>query len=178
MARLLLPALAPALALALALAAALPADANAAPSSTLNVPSSSGSISISPPVPATVMWDGGYLVNSKARLVSPSSPLRPSLNALVGWADHWADEADHNRTFSVVTKPKAGPSGDPHDFFSLGTYWWPDPSKPNGLPYMRKDGLVNPETFLYDSVPLSQMIFAVSNLSLAHYFTNDERCAT
>ena len=39
-------------------------------------------------------------------------------------------------------------------------------------------GLVNPETFLYDSVPISQMIFAVSNLSLAHYFTGDPRYCT
>ena len=28
---------------------------------------------------------------------------------------------------------------------SVGPYWWPDPSKPDGLPYIRKDGHKNPE---------------------------------
>jgi len=130
---------------------------------------------VSPPATTTVMYDLARLASTKASLAGAGSPLRPSLATLVGWADYWTNEADHNRTFSVVTKPNAGPSGNIHDFFSLGTYWWPDASKPNGLPYVRKDGIVNPETFLFDSVPLSQMIFAVTNLSLAHYFTNDEK---
>lgn len=68
-------------------------------------------------------------------------------------------------------KPEAGPSGDKHDFYSLGTYWWPNPNTSSGLPYVRRDGLVNPETEKYDSTPISQMIFAVKNLSLAYYFT-------
>ncbi len=25
---------------------------------------------------------------------------------------------------------------------SVGPYWWPDPSKPDGLPYIRRDGEV------------------------------------
>ena len=37
------------------------------------------------------------------------------------------------------------PSGDKHDYMSVGPYWWPDPSKPDGLPYIRRDGEVNPE---------------------------------
>jgi hypothetical protein len=120
-------------------------------------------------VPNTVMWDGAFLEHSRKN--SNSTGLRPALDQLVAFADHWRNESDHNRTFSVTTKPAAGPSGDMHDFFSLGTYWWPNPNTTTGLPYIRKDGLVNPETFLYDSVPISQMIFAVSNLSLAYYFT-------
>ena len=28
---------------------------------------------------------------------------------------------------------------------SVGPYWWPDPSKPDGLPYIRKDGHKNPD---------------------------------
>jgi len=28
---------------------------------------------------------------------------------------------------------------------SLAPYFWPDPSKPDGLPYLRKDGQTNPE---------------------------------
>jgi hypothetical protein len=38
------------------------------------------------------------------------------------------------------------PSGDKHDYFSLSPYWWPDSTKPNGLPYIRRDGVTNPES--------------------------------
>ena len=36
--------------------------------------------------------------------------------------------------------------GDKHDYLSFGSYWWPDPDKPDGLPYIRRDGGVNPES--------------------------------
>jgi len=121
------------------------------------------------------MWDGRLLQDTKHRLQSHPSPLHPALSSLVMWAEHWTNESDHNRTFTVTSKPAAGPSGSLHDFYSLATYWWPDPNSSTGLPYIRRDGLVNPETFQYDSVPLSQMIFAVSNLSLAYYLTAEPR---
>lgn len=120
------------------------------------------------------MWDGKLLRQTQNALASPgASNLHPALHQLLEHADHWRNESEHNRTFSVMSKPAAGPSGDKHDFYSLGTYWWPNPNTSTGLPYVHRDGLVNPETFLYDSVPISQMIFAVKNLSLAYYFTGD-----
>jgi len=30
--------------------------------------------------------------------------------------------------------------GGPNDFHSNADYGWPDPSKPNGLPYVQRDG--------------------------------------
>ena len=45
--------------------------------------------------------------------------------------------------YSVMDKDAAGPSGDKHDYVSYAPYWWPDPSKPDGLPYIRKDGHTN-----------------------------------
>src|SRR5512142_174353 len=48
--------------------------------------------------------------------------------------------------FSVIQKSRVPPSGDKHDYLSFGPYWWPDPKKPNGLPYIRRDGEVNPES--------------------------------
>ena len=36
--------------------------------------------------------------------------------------------------------------GGPHDYFSEGDYWWPDPKNPNG-PYIRRDGFSNPANF-------------------------------
>ncbi|WP_417443187.1 alginate lyase family protein [Joostella sp.] len=37
-------------------------------------------------------------------------------------------------------------AGGVHDFYSEGDYWWPDPNNPKG-PYIRKDGLTNPDNF-------------------------------
>ena len=34
------------------------------------------------------------------------------------------------------------PSGDKHDYLSYSRYWWPDPEKNDGLPYIRRDGVV------------------------------------
>ena len=37
--------------------------------------------------------------------------------------------------------------GGPHDFFSEGDYWWPDPNSPGG-PYIQRDGMSNPDNFV------------------------------
>ncbi len=56
-----------------------------------------------------------------------------------------ADKALHEGPFSVVQKGVTPPSGDKHDYMSQAPYFWPDPTKPNGLPYIRRDGERNPE---------------------------------
>jgi len=33
-----------------------------------------------------------------------------------------------------MEKELVPPSGDKHDYMSIGPYWWPDPQQPNGLP--------------------------------------------
>jgi len=41
-------------------------------------------------------------------------------------------EADKYLTTKLVTvmdKPMTPPSGDKHDYMSMGRYWWPDPKK-------------------------------------------------
>lgn len=46
--------------------------------------------------------------------------------------------------FRVTDKAAPPPGGTLHDYWSLGPYWWPNPDTPNGLPYIRRDGHVNP----------------------------------
>jgi hypothetical protein len=70
------------------------------------------------------------------------------------------------------------PSGDKHDYMSIGPYWWPDPSKPDGLPYMRRDGEINPEVRNYtDKNNLPALCGNIYLLALAYYFSNDEKYA-
>lgn len=49
------------------------------------------------------------------------------------------------RLLRVTDKSHAPEGGTLHDFSSMGPYWWPNPDTPDGLPYVRRDGHVNPE---------------------------------
>ena len=75
---------------------------------------------------------------------------------------------------SVVEKPQLPPSGNNHDFYSLAAYEWPNPDTPNGLPYVSRDGKVNPEIYtISDRTNLNQMIQRVKILAIANYFTDN-----
>ncbi len=90
-------------------------------------------------------------------------------------------EADKNLTATILTvmdKLTTPPSGNKHDYMSMGRYWWPDPTKADGLPYIRRDGVVNPEIDKLDRIPLSKFTRNVYTLSLAYYMTNDDKYAT
>lgn len=65
-------------------------------------------------------------------------------------------------------------AGEIHDFYSEGDYWWPDPENPEG-PYIRKDGMTNPDNFTahrYAMIRLSQICGALAS---AYLITNDTR---
>ena len=77
--------------------------------------------------------------------------------------------------FTVMNKPQVPPSGDKHDYMSLARYFWPDPKKPGGLPYVQRDGETNPEIdTIPDKAQMNGMISAVSTLALAYYLTGEE----
>lgn len=80
---------------------------------------------------------------------------------------------------SVVTKTQTPPSGDKHDYLSLAPYWWPDPVKPDGLPWIRKDGQVNPLTRgeNVDQPTKDAMFKSAEALATAYYFSDDRKYA-
>jgi hypothetical protein len=90
-----------------------------------------------------------------------------------------AEKAMARSLYTVVDKKAAPPSRDPHDYLSLAPYWWPDPSKPGGVPYMRKDGEINPDrnTDKFDVTDLEGMSSDVETLSLAYFFSDNPRYA-
>jgi len=77
--------------------------------------------------------------------------------------------------YSVMQKASAPVSGDMHDYMSLARYFWPNPDTPDGLPYVNRDGISNPEIEKYDRYSLGHMCDMVSTLALAWYMTGDER---
>ena len=80
--------------------------------------------------------------------------------------------------YSVMEKTTFPPSQNKHDYLSLARYWWPDDQK-GGIPYVRRDGLVNPEieSDAYDYNKKCTMTDAVKMLCLAYFFSRDEHYA-
>lgn len=122
----------------------------------------------------TFRWKPRSLQAAKANLADPSVAL--AYMALLARAKR----ALEGPSYAVTEKTRVPPSGDKHDYISMGPYWWPDPAQPTGEPYIRKDGEVNPErnTNAFDAVRMDSMASAVEALSLAYYFTDDARYAT
>jgi hypothetical protein len=81
---------------------------------------------------------------------------------------------------SVMQKAKVPPSGDKHDYMSVAPYYWPNPATKDGLPYVRKDGKVNPESraeAVNDTLRARLVGSTVETLALGYYFTRDEKYA-
>ena len=86
-----------------------------------------------------------------------------------------ADKALKAAPGSVMEKTKTPPGGDKHDYLSLAPYSWPDPSKPDGLPWINRDGEVNPESRTgTDHDALERMCSRVETLALAYHFTGQQ----
>lgn len=118
--------------------------------------------------------DAKNLVKAKKQLQSNDPAVVPVFNKLI----READRALTSGTLSVVQKELNPPSGNKHDYMSIAPYWWPNPNTPNGLPYIRRDGEVNPERDqTSDRKRLDNMVQAVKTLSLGYFFTGQEKYA-
>jgi Alginate lyase len=111
---------------------------------------------------------------AKAAIARKDPAVMPAWEALR--AD--ADKALTVTRFSVVDKAVAPPSGDTHDYMSQAPYFWPDPAKSDGLPYIRTDGRRNPEIdTITDHRAIDGLVSNTQTLGLAFYFSGDERYA-
>jgi len=72
---------------------------------------------------------------------------------------------------SVMDKEAVPPSGDRHDYMSLGSYWWPNPDTSDGLPYVRRDGERNPEGDVLDVLRVRKLCRDCVTLAYAFYFS-------
>jgi len=75
---------------------------------------------------------------------------------------------------TVTASVSARSAGTPHDFFSEGDYWWPDPQNPEG-PYIQKDGMTNPENFVAHRLAMIRFSRIVGALASAYKITYDEK---
>src|SRR5580704_4993548 len=114
------------------------------------------------------------LAEKRIKVQSKDPGLMPAYEQLLRDADQLLDDAP----VSVMQKAGFPPSGDKHDYMSIAPYFWPDSSKPDGLPYVNRDGVVNPEVRQYtDKLNMPIVCENIYLLSLAYYFSNEEKYA-
>lgn len=90
-----------------------------------------------------------------------------------------ADETLGKPLYTVMSKTLTPDSGDKHDYMSFGPYWWPDPRKEDGLPFINRDGEVNPASrdSRSDRPKLSALTDELEILSMAYYLSEDNKYA-
>lgn len=115
----------------------------------------------------------------KARTLLDSADAPPAMKLSYQHVLEEAALAMNDGPFSVTDKDMTPPSGDKHDYLSISPYWWPDESKPDGLPWIQKDGKVNPvsKTPETDSRRIGEFTRSVRALAIAYYFSRDEKYA-
>ena len=124
--------------------------------------------------PTLYLWSAEKLAAARERVARDDESLRPAIAKLR--AD--ANQALTSKPMSVMDKTRLPPSGDKHDYLSQAPYWWPDPARPDGKPYLRKDGERNPEIERgTDRAALRRLEYLVQSLTLAYFFTREERYA-
>lgn len=122
-------------------------------------------------VAAQAVWSRQRLDSIKTRL--DRQPYAGAYQRLIAEADSIVAL----EPLSVMLKPKTAASGDKHDYLSQARYFWPNPDTPDGLPYVNRDGLSNPEIELLDRYRLGDMASRVATLALANHFSEDSRYA-
>lgn len=90
--------------------------------------------------------------------------------ALLRAADSLAALAPH----TVTAFPAERSAGGPHDYYSEGRYWWPNPDDPDG-PYVRRDGESFPGLFLDHRRALADLSATVSACAAAYLATGEPR---
>ena len=124
--------------------------------------------------PKVLIMDANRLADVKKKWIQKD----PTILRLTDSLQKQADGYLKMKRVSVMDKEFMPVSGNKHDYMSQAPYFWYDSTKPNGLPYMRKDGVRNPEIYkITDRTYLGNLDNSTRALSLAWYITGDEKYA-
>jgi hypothetical protein len=77
-------------------------------------------------------------------------------------------------TITSVQNPRS--AGGIHDYSSEADYWWPNPADPDG-PYIRKDGITNPDCFNQHRFLMMNFSRDFGFLASAYVLTGDSKFA-
>jgi len=87
-----------------------------------------------------------------------------------------ADRFLNKAPITVTASRSPRSAGGTHDFFSEGDYWWPDPKNPGG-PYVRRDGMTNPDNFVEHRDALMRLSVEAPALTAAWKVTGRKKYA-
>jgi Alginate lyase len=82
----------------------------------------------------------------------------------------------NEKPITITSSHSTRSAGGPHDYFSEGDYWWPDPTNPGG-PYIQRDGETNPDNFVAHREALMRLGVQVPALCAAWVLTKDRKYA-
>ncbi|MDQ2666354.1 MAG: alginate lyase family protein [Gemmatimonadota bacterium] len=85
-----------------------------------------------------------------------------------------ADRYLHEPPITITATRATRSTGGPHDFYSEGDYWWPNPKDTAG-PYVRRDGETNPANFVAHRDAMRRLSQIVPALAAAYEITRDVR---
>lgn len=125
---------------------------------------------------ATILMDTDCLLKTKEMIKKGDTSLAYAFKKLIKEADKALKEGP----YSVTYKEQPAPSGDKCDYASYSRYWWPDSSKVDGLPYIRKDGETNPNSQSLkksDRPRIGKLGENTETLGLAYYLTGERKYA-
>ena len=122
------------------------------------------------------------LVAAMAMVALVTLPLKATAEVMVDVAAHdkerilkLADAALAQVPLTITSDVAKYTTGGPNDFYSNGDYWWPDPSKPDGVPYIQRDGQTNPNNFVAHRMAMRNTKDAVAALAAAYKVTGDDK---
>lgn len=124
---------------------------------------------------STILIDYEILLHNKTLYQSGNSNVVKEVNKIINEANRIINKVSF---YSVTNKkiPSKLSNVDKKDYLSLAPYWWPNPQSKTGLPYIARDGKVNPESRnIGDNQELRDFGLAIRNLSLAFFFTKKDK---
>jgi hypothetical protein len=125
-------------------------------------------------LPRTFALDAARLGELKKSVAQNDAETKEMVAGIVKKANQFQEI----QPLSVMDKGFTPVSGTKHDYMSQAPYFWYDSSKPNGRPYLRRDGERNPEiNKIEDHKHLDDLEEAVHISALAFYFTGTEKYA-
>ncbi len=124
--------------------------------------------------PEVYLFDASRIPSIQSEWKKGNAATTQSMN----WLLKEADKILLLKPGSVMDKAFSPPSGNKHDYMSLAPYFWPDLTKRDSLPYIRKDGQRNP---MIDKITDKKNLVDLGRnthlLALAYSITNEEKYA-
>lgn len=121
-----------------------------------------------------IYTDYDALTDIRTEIKSGKPERQEAYRKLLAQADKLLDEEPLK-----VVDGHLPPTGDPHDFYAIGKYSWPNPNTPDGMPWVRRDCDVNPEASGdgFDLTRYNTTVARIKLLSLAWFHSEDEKYA-